>query len=155
MRPISRTWRSRAKLLPVHRKRTLNMRWAIAGNLLSCGPCATPVGLHGSLNRRGGNACVGSADFRPPAATILGQVGEQLVHRLEVGGVDDRTALAPGGHQAGKTELVEMKRERRRGLAQALADLARGQPGGALLHEQAEDLEAGLLRQRAERRDHS
>ena len=51
-------------------------------------------------------------------------------------------------------KLIQMKRQRGRRLPQAFADFARRQPVGALLDQQAEDIEAGFLGQRAERRDH-
>jgi hypothetical protein len=85
----------------------------------------------------------------------VGEVSEQIVHRFEVCAVDDRAAFAARGNQAGEAELIQMEGEGGRRLAEALAEFAGGQSGRAFLHQQAENIEPRILRQRAERGDHT
>ena len=56
--------------------------------------------------------------------------------------------------QARVFELPEVERQGGRGQIQLARDIAGGDGVGALLHEHPEDIEAGFLRQRAERGDH-
>ena len=52
-----------------------------------------------------------------------------------------------------KAKLVQMKRERGRRQPKAIPDLAGRQAFGPFLDQQAENLEPGLLGQRAQRRN--
>src|SRR5271165_968140 len=78
-------------------------------------------------------------------AAVLGEVGEQAIHRRIFRRVDQRAAFAAALHQAGLLQVIEMKGERRGWKAQALPDMPCGHPVRSSLNEQPEDIEARFL----------
>jgi hypothetical protein len=64
------------------------------------------------------------AQLRLPAATVLGEIGEQRVHGVEPRRIDHRAAAAPHGHKAGLAQPVEMKRQRVRWKPKPCGDFA-------------------------------
>jgi hypothetical protein len=51
------------------------------------------------------------AAHRGAGAAILGQIGEELVHRAVFGGIDQLAAQPPLGDEPGMDELLEVKRQ--------------------------------------------
>src|SRR5216684_3106999 len=96
----------------------------------------------------GGGGCTGAA-----AATVLGEVADELIHVLEVRAVDDEAAVLAAAHEAGAGEVREMKRERGRRQLEFFADASRRQPFGPGLDQQPVRLEARLLGEGGERVD--
>ena len=88
------------------------------------------------------------------AAAIFGKVGDELVHRGEVGAVDQRAALPLRLDQPGALQLGEMERQAAVGQVERLSDAARGHALPAGLDEQPEQSEAMLLRQSGKTGDH-
>src|SRR5271169_1199183 len=95
----------------------------------------SPTGFRsGSAGRR---LAVGKAARRRMArAAVLGQVGDERPHALEVRGVDQRPAVPLGIDEAGMLEMTEVEGERRRREIEALSDLAGGYPGGPRLDQE-------------------
>jgi hypothetical protein len=84
------------------------------------------------------------------AAAVLGEVGDQRVHRVEVGAVDDVAAVLRGPDQPRVRQFLQVKRQRRRGDVEPPGDGTGGKPGWTGLDQQAEQREARLLRERGE-----
>ena len=84
-------------------------------------------------------------------ATILGEIGDQTVHRGEVGGVKQLPADAALRHQPGMGELLQMKGQRRRQDAERAGNASRRQTVRPALHQQTERFEPRVVRERAKR----
>src|SRR5262249_28073120 len=95
----------------------------------------------------------GRARCGRPLATVLGQEGDEAVHRLEASRVDHRAPVAAHGDQPSDAETVEMERERVGGESELLRDPSSGHTLRPCFYEQAEDIEAIFLRERSEGRD--
>jgi hypothetical protein len=74
-------------------------------------------------------------------------IGEQSAHRRIFGAVDERAAFAAACHQAGLFDVVEMKRERGGGQAQALPDLPSRHSLWPASNEQPKHVETGFVRE--------
>src|SRR5258708_235107 len=85
--------------------------------------------------------------LRAALAALIGQVRHQRVHRVEFCRIDHRAAVAADIHKPGCAQAVEMKRQSVRGQSKARGDVARGHSFRARLHQQAENVEAIVLRQ--------
>ena len=68
-----------------------------------------------------------------PAAAVLGQVGDQSVHRRVVGGVDQLPPNPALGDETRPVQVLHVEGQRRRWHAQPFGDDARGQSGRTLL----------------------
>ena len=91
---------------------------------------------------------VGCGQAGVPAATVLGEVGQQLVHGFEPCSVDHVTPFLSGTDESGMCQLLEMERQRRRRDAGDLADFTGSQSGRPGLHKctecrQARDMTQG------------
>jgi len=73
------------------------------------------------------------------------------VHRAEVGRVDERAAVPADSHEPRLAQRLQVERERRRGHPERVADRAGREAPRARPHEQAEDVEPALLRERGQR----
>ena len=73
-------------------------------------------------------------------AAILGQVGQQLVHRAVFGGVDELPAQTTLRDEPSMDELCEMERERGRLHPEPLGDYPGRQTLGAARDEQPEQV---------------
>ena len=85
------------------------------------------------------------------AAAILGQVGDDAVHRVEVSGIDDETAFLARLNQSGAVQFLQVEGERRGRDGECLGHLAGGMPCRPGLNQQPKNREPGLLSQRTER----
>src|SRR5277367_2663128 len=86
--------------------------------------------------------------FRATAATILGEIDEEIAHRFEIDRIDDRAAIAPRTDKARIGEHKKLRGSRvGRGIRTA-RDLTRRKPLRSRLHEQAKHVDAGVLRER-------
>lgn len=83
-------------------------------------------------------------------ATILGQVGEQIIHGFIFSDVEQRSTLTPKGDEAGVPKLSQVKRKSRRRQPEALRHGARRKALGPGLHEEAEHIEAVFVGKRAQ-----
>ncbi len=83
-------------------------------------------------------------------AAVLGEIGDEGVHPRDVRPVPDEAPVLARGDQPGVGQFLQVKRQRRRGQAEALADVAGGEPVGRVLDEQPEHGEAALLREGAQ-----
>ena len=81
------------------------------------------------------------------AAAVLGEGGDEVVHRREIGRIEDEPAFLAGLHQVGVGEFLEVERQRGRGEAQGLGDFAGGHARRAGLDQQAKDAQAVFLGQ--------
>ncbi len=81
-------------------------------------------------------------------AAILGHVSEQRIHDRISRRIDQGPTFPPEGYEVGVFELVEMKRQGCGRKPQPFADLPRRNPLGSGLHEQAKDIETGLVTER-------
>ena len=109
--------------------------------------------LHGTLSVGRLSGVGDAASGGGALAAILRQIGEQRVHDGISGRIDQGAALPAEGHEIGVLELVQVERQRRRRKPEPLADLSRGQPLRAGLHQQPEDIEARLVGERDKGRD--
>src|SRR5487761_1976964 len=119
--------------LPVHRNRTLNTRsliWAAPGKSAG-GRGAPPL-------RRGGGRIAQRQALRPLAA-VVGEKGEQRVHRRVIGGVENETAFLAAADQPDAAQVRKMERECRRREFQLVADQAGVDALGSRLHQQAKN----------------
>jgi len=83
-------------------------------------------------------------------AAVLGQVGQQVIHRWIVGRVIDKATRLISADQAGNGQFFQMKRKATVCLSsKAFSNGPHRKALGARLDEQSKDLEAGFLRQRA------
>src|SRR5580693_5626682 len=64
-----------------------------------------------------------SAHAIAPAA-VFGEIGDEPVHRREVGGIDELAAQPALGDEAGMNQLLQVKGKRRRRDADRLGDEA-------------------------------
>ena len=86
-------------------------------------------------------------------AAIRDEERHQRAQTVEVGTVDDRPALALGPDQAGARQDGKVGGHGILRNVELAGDLARGEAGGRVADEQAEDVEARRLRERRQRRD--
>jgi hypothetical protein len=91
--------------------------------------------------------------LRRAAAAVLGEEGEQHVHRLEPCGIDHRTAFAPDRDQPRLAQPVEMKGQRVRRELERFGHGAGWHPLQAGLHQQPEHIEPIVLSERGQGRD--
>ena len=103
------------------------------------------------LSFMGNGFCRGRA--RAAAAAVLGEVRNERVRGLEIGGVNDEAPFVAAPGDAGAREAGEMEGQRRRREAELLADAAGRHALRPRLDEQPEDAEPRLLRERGERVD--
>lgn len=87
-------------------------------------------------------------------AAVLCQISDDLVHRLEVRGIDERSAFALIGHKAATLQLRQMKRQRGRRQLQALGYASSSKTFRSGLDEQAIDAKPRFLGDRLEGSDH-
>src|SRR6185369_1140160 len=95
--------------------------------------------------------CFSNWNFTGITATaVFGQVGDELIHVREIGGIDDEAPVlaAVCNSRARQSRQVERKRGWRK--VELLADGARGHASRSRLHQQAEDRKARTLGQGAE-----
>src|ERR1051326_7202823 len=97
--------------------------------------------------------CCGRAAFRRGLATVLGEEGNELVHRLVARLRDHGAAVAADRDQSGKAEPVEMEGQRVGGETELLGHLAGGHALRAGLDQQAKDLQAIVLGKRGQSRN--
>src|SRR3954468_14236926 len=88
--------------------------------------CGHPLAAWRGLLRRARR----SAELRLSAAAVLGEVIDEAVHRGEVRRVADEAALLLTCHEIGVTQLLQMKRERRRRDPQGICDRPDRDAGG-------------------------
>src|SRR4051794_3331746 len=91
----------------------------------------------GSCGRRAG----------APAAAVLGEKSDQLVHALEVDAVDDEAAVLAAARKAGSRKMSEVERKRGGRQVQLFADHAGGQSLRAGFDQQPEHLQPRAMRQ--------
>src|SRR5258706_12503246 len=84
---------------------------------------------------------------------VFGEKFKKPIHRREIGGVENKSAVLPRGNQMRMRQFLEMKTQGRRRQIQLRRNFAGCQPGGPLLHQQAINSEASFLRQCGERFD--
>lgn len=60
------------------------------------------------------------------AAAVFGEEGEQLVHGLEIGGIDDIAAFLTRRHEMGIDKFLHVEGQRRRRNTQRFADFSGG-----------------------------
>jgi hypothetical protein len=87
------------------------------------------------------------------AAAILSQEAEQRIHRLELGGVDHRPAVAAHRDKPGGPEPIEMKGQGIRREIECCSDGAGRHALGTSLHQQAEYIEPIILSESGQGRD--
>src|ERR1051326_8863557 len=97
--------------------------------------------------------CCGRAAFRRALATVLGEEGNELVHRLVARRIDHGAAVAADRDQSGKAEPVEMEGQRVEGETELVSHLAGGHALRTGLDQQAEDLQAIVLGKRGQSRN--
>ena len=90
------------------------------------------------------------ADGLIAAATILQQIGEQLLHAVEIGAVANHAAVALAVGQSCARQDTEVCRHRVLEHAEAIGNFARRNPFWSRLNEQAEHVEASLVGQGSE-----
>src|SRR6185437_8640225 len=83
--------------------------------------------------------------FRRALATVLGEEGNEVVHRLEPRRIDHGAAVAADRDQPGKAQPVEMECQRVGGKAELFGDLAGGHALRPGLDQEAEDFQAVVL----------
>jgi hypothetical protein len=71
-------------------------------------------------------------------AAVVGQKCEQPIHGVEVGAVNDETAILARGNQAGMAQFLQVEGKRGRRQIQLLGYLACGEAIGTDLHQQPE-----------------
>jgi hypothetical protein len=86
-----------------------------------------------------------AAELRAALAAVLDQEREQVADRHEIDRIEDAPLVAPRNEEARALELREVRRHGRSGDAQAVRDLAGGQPARSLPHEQPEHPQPMLL----------
>jgi hypothetical protein len=94
-----------------------------------------------------------STQLRTALAAFLRQVGQKLTHALYVDGVPNVPTLAGRAQQSRPIQLLEMERRVGGAKAYLIGNLARVDPRGTLLHQQAKDAQAVLMRQCRKRGD--
>jgi len=82
---------------------------------------------------------------------MLCQIGDQVIHGVEIRCIDNMAAMALGAHQAGSAHLLEMKRQGSRGQREMVADRPCRQTPGTHLNQAPKDVQASFLCQRRER----
>jgi hypothetical protein len=87
---------------------------------------------------------------RLPAAAVLGEKADELVHGPEIGAVDDEAPFVAAAREPCPHELRQMKRQRRGRQIEGFADPARRQALRARLDEQAEGSKPRFLSERTE-----
>ena len=96
----------------------------------------------------------GPAKLRLAVAAILHQEGQKLARAFKIDGIDDRAAVFARGQRASARERAAIWNDRVLcGSSSARAMSPAAMPSRPAANEQAEDLEAALLRQRAEGAD--
>src|SRR5579871_588154 len=93
------------------------------------------------------------ADLRIAATAIFGEIDKEFGHRLELHGVDDRTAFTPRAHQPGVREQKKLCRERIRGKTELSRDIPCSHAVRPCLYEKTKDIEAGVLGERCKALD--
>ena len=79
------------------------------------------------------------------AATVIRQKSNEVIHRIEVGGVCDRAPVLRSIDQTGVREFLEMERQRCARHFELLAQFARQHSDRTRFHKCAEDCEASGL----------
>ena len=92
----------------------------------------------------------GFALRRVATATVVRQKSNEVIHRIEVGGVCDRAAVLRSIDQTGVREFLEMERQRCARHFELLAQFARQHSDRTRFHKCAEDCEASGLSERGE-----
>jgi hypothetical protein len=85
------------------------------------------------------------------AAAILGEVGDEAVHRGEVGGINDLPSEPPLRDEARLPHVLQMKGQGRGRHIEPRGNIAGGQALRSLLDQHAVDGEAVVVGDRAER----
>jgi hypothetical protein len=81
---------------------------------------------------KGFGGVAGGRTAHGAAAAILGQVGEELVHRAVFGGVDQLATEPPLGYEPSMQQLLQVKGQRGGRDPEPLGDRAGRQPGPAV-----------------------
>ena len=97
-----------------------------------------PALLHGVARRR-----FGQTDLA--LTTVLGQEGDEFIHRDEFGGVADEATFPLPANESHPAEVGQMEGQRGRWQPQLLADGAGVHAVRAGLDEQAEDRQARFM----------
>jgi hypothetical protein len=85
------------------------------------------------------------AAVRAALAAVFSKIGEQIIHRVILGGVNEGAADSAETHKARMPQLVQMKRQRGIGDVQASRNLTRGHSIWSCLDQQTKDGEAVLV----------
>jgi len=124
----------------------LNTTFAARGSVLRG---ASPFrGRHrhrGNLSRL--RRALGITHCAGPAA-ILSQIANNAVHRVEIGGVPDESAILPRHDQTSARQFLEVKRQRSGRYSEPLRYLARGQSFRSVFDEKSVDRQPRFLGQR-------
>lgn len=76
---------------------------------------------------------------------VLGQVGDEAIHGLEPGRIENLAALMTRTYQIGPNEVFQMKGQGRWRDVQFAGDVASGEPCGSGLHEKSESRQARFV----------
>lgn len=92
-----------------------------------------------------GLAAGGAAFFEISFTTVFGEKADEVVHRCEIGGTEDETALMARSDQLRVVQLLQVEGQSRWRNAQLLAYPADRQTLRPTLDQQSEDGKPGLL----------
>src|SRR5262249_44943024 len=113
--------------------------WAWTWNRFMIAPVVMS-GRSAAGGRRGDPACLA-------LAAVFGEIGDQAVHPLERGAVDEVAAVALLRDETGVHQLLQVERERRRAQFEGLRHGSRCHAGGAHDHERAKGPQADRMPQ--------
>ena len=88
------------------------------------------------------------------AAASLVEIGQQIIHRREVGGINLLPSKSPLRDQSRLQQLLEVKGRTRRRDPELIRDRARRHSIRPMLHKQAKSDETGLVCERRKRGRH-
>src|SRR5438876_3851377 len=88
-----------------------------------------------------------------PAAAVIGEITDELIHVVKVGAVDHEAAFLAAASEAGTGEMSQVERKRRRGQLELLADPPGRQTLRTRLDKKPEDLQSGLVGEGGQRID--
>lgn len=91
-----------------------------------------------------------TADFGMTAAAFIRQKIDQIAHGTEIGGIDNRTALAVGANQTGPFQVSDMKGQAGWTDSQFTGDLPGSHAFRTGFHQSLKDAQTHVMRERGE-----
>ena len=82
-----------------------------------------------------------------PAAAVVREIANEIIHVVEVGAVDHKAAVLPAARQSRTRQMCQVEGKRRGRQVELLANQPGGQALRACLNEKPEDLQPSFVGQ--------